>query len=47
LTLAPPLYNGLFRLYPGTDVSQIQRLRHLCALGIYNAPIEGGVLVDP
>jgi hypothetical protein len=22
--------NGLFRLYPGTDVSQIQHLRHLC-----------------
>ena len=47
LALAPPLYNGLFRLYPGTDVSQIQHLRHLCTQGIYKAPIEGGVLVDP
>jgi uncharacterized linocin/CFP29 family protein len=47
LALAPPLYNGLFRLYPGTDVSQIQHLRHLCTRGIYKAPIEGGVLVDP
>jgi uncharacterized linocin/CFP29 family protein len=47
LALGPPLYNGLFRLYPGTDVSQIQHLRHLCTRGIYKAPIEGGVLVDP
>jgi uncharacterized linocin/CFP29 family protein len=46
LALAPPLYNGLFRLYPGTDVSQIQHLRHLRTRGIYKAPIEGGVLVD-
>jgi uncharacterized linocin/CFP29 family protein len=38
LALAPPLYNGLFRLYPGTDVSQIQHLRHLCTRGIYKAP---------
>ena len=30
------------------DVSQIQQhLRHLCTRGIYKAPIEGGVLVDP
>src|SRR5712671_484571 len=43
LALAPPLYNGLFRLYPGTDVSQIQHLRHLCTRGIYKAPIEGGL----
>ena len=47
LALAPPLYNGLFRLYPGSDVSQIQHLRHLCTRGIFKAPIEGGVLVDP
>jgi uncharacterized linocin/CFP29 family protein len=47
LALAPPLYNGLFRLYPGSDVSQIQHLRYLCTRGIYKAPIEGGVLVDP
>ena len=47
LALAPPLYNGLFRLYPGSDISQIEHLRHLCTRGIYKAPIEGGVLVDP
>jgi uncharacterized linocin/CFP29 family protein len=47
LALAPPLYNGLFRLYPGSDISQIEHLRHLCTRGIFKAPIEGGVLVDP
>jgi uncharacterized linocin/CFP29 family protein len=47
LALAPPLYNGLFRLYPGTDVLQLEHLRRLCTHGIYKAPIEGGVLVDP
>jgi uncharacterized linocin/CFP29 family protein len=47
LALAPPLYNGLFRLYPGSDVMQLEHLRRLCTRGIYKAPIEGGVLVDP
>lgn len=47
LSLSPPLYNGLFRLYPGTDVMQLEHLRRLCTRGIYKAPIEGGVLVDP
>jgi uncharacterized linocin/CFP29 family protein len=47
LAPAPPLYNGLFRLYPGSDVSQIEHLRHLCTRSIYQAPIEGGVLADP
>jgi uncharacterized linocin/CFP29 family protein len=47
LALAPALYNGLFRLYPGTDVTQIEHLRRLCTRGIYKAPIEGGVVVDP
>ena len=47
LALAPALYNGLFRLYPGTDVSQLEHLRRLCTRGIYKAPIEGGVFVDP
>ena len=47
LALAPPLYNGLFRLYPGTDVLQLEHLRRLCTRGIYKAPIEGGVLIDP
>jgi uncharacterized linocin/CFP29 family protein len=47
LALAPALYNGLFRLYPGTDVMQLEHLRRLCTRGIYKAPIEGGVVVDP
>jgi uncharacterized linocin/CFP29 family protein len=47
LALAPALYNGLFRLYPGTDVMQLEHLKRLCTRGIYKAPIEGGVLVDP
>lgn len=47
LALAPALYNGLFRLYPGTDVLQLEHLKRLCMQGIYKASIEGGVLVDP
>jgi uncharacterized linocin/CFP29 family protein len=46
LALAPSLYNGLFRLYPGSDTLQLEHLRRLCTRGIYKAPIEGGVLVD-
>lgn len=46
LVLAPALYNGLFRLYPGTDVIGLEHLRRLATAGIYKAPIEGGVLVD-
>lgn len=47
LALSPPLYNGLFRRYPGTDLLQLQHLQRLCERGVYKAPIEGGVLVDP
>jgi uncharacterized linocin/CFP29 family protein len=47
LALAPALYNGLFRIYPGSDVLQLEHLRRLCTRGIFKAPIEGGVLVDP
>lgn len=46
LALSPPLYNGLFRLYPGTDVMQLEHLRRLCTLGIFKAPIDQAVLVD-
>ena len=46
LALEPALYNGLFRLYPSSDVLQLEHLRKLCTKGIYKAPIEGGVLVD-
>jgi uncharacterized linocin/CFP29 family protein len=47
LALAPALYNGMFRLYPGTDVIQLEHLQRLCTRGIYKAPIDGAVLVDP
>ena len=47
LALSPALYNGLFRLYPGTDMLQLQHLRRLCERGVYKAAIENGVLVDP
>jgi uncharacterized linocin/CFP29 family protein len=47
LALSPALFNGLFRLYPGTDTMQVEHLRRLCTRGIYKASIEGGVLVDP
>jgi len=45
--LAPALYNALFRLYPGTDVLQLEHLRRLCTGGIYKASIAGGLMVDP
>jgi uncharacterized linocin/CFP29 family protein len=47
LALSPALYNGLFRLYAGTDMLQLEHLRRLCQRGVYKAAIEGGVLVDP
>ncbi len=47
LALSPTLYNGLFRRYPGSDMLQLQHLGRLCERGVYKAPIEGGVLVDP
>ena len=45
LTLAPALYNNLFRRYPGSDLLQIEHLKRLCTRGIVKAQIEGGVLV--
>lgn len=47
LALSPPLYNGLFRRYAGTDMLQLEHLRRLCEHGVYKTSIEGGVLVDP
>lgn len=47
LVLAPALYNTLFRLYPGTDVLQLEHLRRLCTGGIYKANVAGGLMVDP
>jgi uncharacterized linocin/CFP29 family protein len=47
LALAHTLYNGLFRRYAGTHMLQLEHLRRLCQHGVYKAPIEGGVLIDP
>lgn len=47
LALSPALYNALFRRYEGTDMLQLEHLRRLCELGVFKAPIEGGVVVDP
>ena len=47
LVLSPPLYNGLFRRYPGTDLLQLEHLRRLFTKGIFKASIDGGVVVDP
>jgi uncharacterized linocin/CFP29 family protein len=47
LALSPPLYNSLFRRYAGSDTTQLEHLKHLCERGVYKAPIDGGVLVDP
>lgn len=47
LALSPAHYNNLFRRYEGTDMLQLDHLKRLCPLGVYKAPIEGAVLVDP
>ncbi len=46
LALSPALYNNLFRRYEGTDMLQVEHLGRLCELGVYKAPIDGGVVVD-
>jgi uncharacterized linocin/CFP29 family protein len=46
LALAPPLYNNLFRRYPGSDILQIEHLKRLCTAGITKAPIDNGVLIS-
>ncbi len=47
LSLSTKLYNDLFRRYEGTDMLQLEHLKRLCELGVYKAPIEGAVLIDP
>ena len=47
LALAPSLYNGLFRHYPGSNLLQLEHLRRLFTRGIFKASIDGGVVVDP
>ncbi len=47
LAVAPELYNGLFRHYEGTELTQVRHLSRLFEKGIFKAPIEGAVVVDP
>lgn len=47
LVLAPALYNGLFRRYPGSNLLQLEHLRRLFERGVHKASIEGVVVVDP
>lgn len=47
LALAPPRFNALFRRLEGSDMLQVDHLRRLCEAGLYKAPVQGGVLVDP
>lgn len=47
LAVAPELYNGLFRHYPGTELTQARHLARMFQVGIFKAPIEGAVIVDP
>lgn len=47
LAVAPELYNGLFRHYAGTELTQVRHLSRLFEKGIFKAPIEGAVVVDP
>lgn len=47
LAVAPELYNGLFRHYEGSELTQVRHLSRLFERGIFKAPIEGAVAVDP
>jgi uncharacterized linocin/CFP29 family protein len=47
LAVAPELYNGLFRHYVGTELIQLRHLSRMFEKGIFKAPIEGAVAVDP
>ena len=47
LSMSPYLYNKLFRRYECTNMLQLEHLRRLCEGGLFKAPIEGAVLVDP
>jgi uncharacterized linocin/CFP29 family protein len=47
LALSPARYNTLFRRYEGSDMLQLDHLGRLCRAGVFKAPVEGAVLVDP
>lgn len=47
LALSPERFNSLFRLYEDSNLSQIKHFNQICARGVFKAPIDGGVVVDP
>jgi uncharacterized linocin/CFP29 family protein len=47
LALSSSRYNLLFRRYEGSDMLQLDHLRRLCEGGVFKAPIEGALLIDP
>jgi len=47
LALSPSRYNSLFRRYEGSDMLQLDHLRRLCEAGVFKAPVQGGLIVDP
>ncbi len=47
LALSPARYNALFRRYEGSDMLQLDHLRRLCEGGVFKAPINGALVLDP
>jgi uncharacterized linocin/CFP29 family protein len=47
LALSPARYNLLFRHYEGSDMLQLDHLRRLCEGGVFKAPVEAALLIDP
>jgi uncharacterized linocin/CFP29 family protein len=47
LALSANRYNMLFRRYEGSDMLQLDHLRRLCEGGVFKAPVEGALLIDP
>ncbi len=47
LALSPDRYNTLFRRYEGSDMLQLDHLRRLCEEGVFKAPVDGALVVDP
>jgi uncharacterized linocin/CFP29 family protein len=47
LALSAARYNALFRRYEGSDMLQLDHLRRLCEGGVYKAPVESGLVIDP
>jgi uncharacterized linocin/CFP29 family protein len=47
LALSPARFNTLFRRYEGSDMLQLDHLSRLCEGGLFKAPVDGAVLLDP